>query len=100
MFERWKEHETRMANRPGQAPIGEPCWIVINFSRHKEQPEERRIALFFRHPSEESAITEAKRLADKHRGKRFGVFASGPSFKVELPTLSDLPAQAEPNDPT
>jgi hypothetical protein len=85
----WADWECRLANRPGQADPGAPHWIVMNLSRHKEAPLERRTALYFRHPSREAAIAEAQRLAERHPGKRFAVYIAGPSFKVEVPPPPD-----------
>lgn len=69
-------------------PASEPHWIVICMSRRQEEPQQRQTGngLFFRHPTLEAAEAEARRLTTKHPGRRFSVYASGQSFKVEVPT--------------
>ena len=79
----WQDYQSRLANRPGQPAPGEPHWIVLNLSRHHELPEERKTALFYRHPSELAAEAEAMRLAHTNPGKRFAVYASCGSHKIE-----------------
>jgi hypothetical protein len=81
-----------MAVRPGQAPIGEPYWIVMDLSHHHdvEGALQDLPRLFYRHPTEARAIAEAERLATTFkRGHRFGVFAAGPTFKIEPPIAED-----------
>lgn len=62
-----------------------PHWIVVCMSRRREEPQQRQAGngLFFRHPTREAAEAEARRLAAKHPGRRFSVYGSGESFKVE-----------------
>lgn len=84
-----KRFEERVASAPGQAEIDAPHWIVVNHSRHKELPEQRRVALYFRHATEDSAIREASRLAASMPGKRFTVYASGLSVKNEETPASE-----------
>lgn len=60
------------------ADAKKPHWIVMRMA-----PGPRQInRLYFRHATEEGAIAEAMRLAEAHRGERFAVYASGPSFKA------------------
>lgn len=78
-----KRQDARTAARPGQADFDAKHWIVVNCSRHHDLPKQRRTAHYFRHPSEDAALTEANRLAIAMPGKRFSVYASGLSIKVE-----------------
>ena len=68
-------------------PASEPHWVVVCMSKKREEPQQssRPNGLFFRHPTCEAAEAEARRLAAKHPGRRFSVYASGRSFKVEAP---------------
>lgn len=72
--------------RPGQAPIGDPYWIVVNSSPHKGSKATRmdRPRFYFRHPSLEGAKSEANRLAHLKPGKMFVVFERLASFHVDL----------------
>ncbi len=90
----WKEYEHYLATLPGQAAADAPHWIVMGMSRHKELPEERRVSLYFRHPTEAAACAEAARMATLHPGKRFAVYAAGPAFKVLVAPVA--PVSSEP----
>lgn len=73
--------------RPGQAPIGSPYWIVLNLSVHKVL-HFRPPFHAFRHPTFEGAVAEAERLAADPQtiGRRFAVFEfTGVTAKVERP---------------
>jgi len=89
------KHLHRQMMRPGQAP-GDAAeyWIVINLSPHK-QLHYMPPRFPFRHPSLESAITEANRLAGEpdKLGWRFGVFHfTGIAAKVEVAKPDEAPA--------
>jgi hypothetical protein len=62
---------------------GEPHWIVMDMSIHKEAPYQLRFKHFFRHATSERAIAEAERLSVTFPGKRYSVYGSGPTYKVE-----------------
>lgn len=73
---------------PRRAPSADPLqpyWIVIRMSRPDEVPKknDKPGAAYRRHASEAAAIGEAERLAAAFPGKRFTVYASGVTFKVE-----------------
>lgn len=56
-----------------------PHWIVMKMS-----PGPRQVGRsYFRHGDEASAVAEAQRLAEVHRGDRFAVYAAGAAFKVD-----------------
>lgn len=74
-----------------QAAPSDPHWIVKCLSRQSEMPVERGKA-FFRHRTEAAAIKEAQWRASSLPGRRFSVYGSGPSFKVELETQKDAAA--------
>lgn len=81
----------RQMARPNQGPVEGPYWIVMNLSQHKVLSY-RAPGFPYRHPTEESAIAEANRLAAQpdHVGWRFGVFAyAGISVKVEVRQVVD-----------
>lgn len=72
-----------------QAAPGEPHWIVVSLGYDEGPIEANRPGIeshwrrLFRHPSEELATTECTRLATLNPGKRFQVYASRFSCKVE-----------------
>jgi hypothetical protein len=84
-----------------QADPREPHWIVVCLSHRSEAPAERGRSwrTFFRHPTEALANVECGRLAARFPGKRFAVYASGLSHKVER-ARADLRPQAGGNEDT
>lgn len=74
-----------------QAAPGEPHWIVVSLGhdgtpvevKHSSVKHGQNWRRLFRHPSEELATTECTRLATLNPGKRFQVYASRFSCKVE-----------------
>lgn len=60
-----------------------PHWVVRKLVRFG--PFEYTPRILFMHASEDLAKTEAKRLAAKHPGTRFAVYASCASYRVEKP---------------
>jgi hypothetical protein len=71
-----------------EADPREPHWVVVQLSSGagKEEPRERKNGgwrRLFRHASELAANTECARLAWAMPGKRFTVYASGKSHKIE-----------------
>lgn len=80
--------EERIARLPGQAAPDEPHWIVVNLARYRDAPKERRVGLYYRHPTHKAAEAEAHRLAEKFPGRKFGVYASGPSYEVPAEAIA------------
>lgn len=83
----WLKFLQRQLRRPNQGPAEGPYWIVLNLSAHKDL-RLRPPSFHFRHPTIESARTEAARLAAEPNliGRRFGIFTfTGETAKVELP---------------
>jgi len=70
--------------RPEQPAPSEPHWIVLRLTKDSLRPLHQNRA-YFRHRSAEAAATEAQRLAERHPGYRFAVYAQCGSFKVHAP---------------
>lgn len=92
---KWAKRLHAQLKRPGQGPVEGPYWIVLNMSQHKIE-NFYSPSFPFRHPTKQSAIAEAGRLAsmpDK-AGWRFGVFEfTGDMAKVE-PVREDQVSEA------
>ena len=92
------EEKGRIDTRPAQAERGAPHWVVIRMARAgKEVPieDKRSWRMLYRHITEAGASEEAARLAAIHKGTRFAIYASGPSFKVEK-VASPIPSGKVP----
>lgn len=72
-----------------------PHWIVMCLSKMEEAPRKsKEWKHFFRHPTREAAEAEAQRLADLLPGRRFGVYASGRTFKTVPPEVVERVGEA------
>jgi hypothetical protein len=82
-----------MNTRPLQASPDEPHWVVVMLDPkgpvEVSQTNIRR--RLFRHPSEELASAECIRLATLCPGKRFQVYASRLSCKIEPTDIAEAP---------
>lgn len=76
----------------------QPHWIVKGMSKW-DRPEEFRPRQHRRHQTEEEANAEAQRLAAAHPGKRFAVYASRSSFKVEKLSEREAVSVEDPETP-
>lgn len=81
--------------RDGQAPIDGKFWIARRISMPVDQFQ-HFFGVPFRHPTPESATTEAERMARVHPGETYGIFeftgltflvASSVKTKAKIKTL-------------
>lgn len=70
-----------MAERKKQADPQQPHWIVVRMTPGPRQPGRP----YYRHAAEVDAVAEARRLAEKHRGERFSVYAAAHGFQAMVP---------------
>ena len=78
-----KSGRLRTTNGETEALPADPHWIVLCLSKQREAPAEYGFRIHFRHATSGQAIAQAQRLAAKEPGRRFSVYGSGPSFKIE-----------------